>query len=215
MGVPDPTLGKQQGQGVSQVHFEDSSSSTRTTSILIIEESNHVSSKLTATPNHACDILRPSQTYSPTASGMVSKIKAGDYAFIWLELPRGTYSVTSRRYRSAMVAITNWYLTARAAQIPCVMIGWLAHLTQHEDVKHIFIQIQDDKQRHQLCAYKQGGKQCSLFHLVQCQVCCPRVQMPCQCHTYARSSNTQISRHLLHPPQHRTSCLSRSTCSMS
>ena len=81
---------------------------------------------------------------------MVSKIKAGDYAFIWLELPRGTYSVTSRRYRSAMVAITNWYLTARAAQIPCVMIGWLAHLTQHEDVKHIFIQIQDDKQRHQL-----------------------------------------------------------------
>ena len=55
-----------------------------------------------------------------------------------------------------MLTITNWYVTAKAAMIPCVMIGWLAHTTRNEDVKHIFLQIDADKQRHQLCAYKQG-----------------------------------------------------------
>ena len=55
-----------------------------------------------------------------------------------------------------MITITNWYVTAKAANVPYTMIGWLSHMTRHDDVKHVFTQIQDDKQRHQLCAYKQG-----------------------------------------------------------
>ena len=144
MGVPDPTPGKSE-QGVSQVHFETSSSTSSSTTILIVEEDNHVSSRLTATPG-TCLILRPNQAYSPTSAGMVSQIKAGNFSFIWLELPRGNYSVTSRKYRTAMTTLTNWYTTAKAARVPCVMIGWLSHMTKHDDVKHTFTQILDDQQ---------------------------------------------------------------------